>query len=146
MSEQPVWTVAALPAAIFGVLSGTFLLSQSLKCAGDLAAILDGETGRTALIPMLRHALTHPLDLLPFALPPFLGVWLLLIANARLRHVPVLAVGVGLFPFIALILGGMMVAPRICDTGPDPLVLAVISGGALAALAAGIFVYGSRRA
>ena len=146
MSEQPLWAVAAVPAAFFAVLSGTFLLGQSLKCAGDLAAVLDGETGRAALIPMLRHALTHPLDFLPFAVPPFLGVWALLIANARLRHLPALAVGVGLFPFIALIVAGILLAPGICETGPNPLLLAVMAGGVLAALAGGIFVYGSRRA
>ncbi len=146
MSKQPLWVAAAVPAAIFAVLSGTFLQSQSLKCAGDLAAILDGTTGKTALIPMLHHALTHPLDLLPFALPTFLGVWLLLMANARLRHHPALTVSVGLFPFIALIVGAYVIAPRICNTGPDAQLLAFIAGGFLAVLAAGIFVVGSRRA
>lgn len=146
MSDQPSWVIAAVPATMFGLLSGSFLLGLSLKCAGDLAAVLDGETGRAALIPLLRHALGHPLDVLPFAIPPFLGVWMLLIANARLRHSPALAVGVGLFPFIALILVGVLLAPGMCDTGPNPLVLGIIAFTVLAALAGIIFVYGARRA
>jgi len=145
MSEQPLWAAAAVPAAIFAVLSGTFLLSQSLNCTGELKAILDGVTGKAALLPMLRHALTHPLDVLPFALPTFLGIWFLLMANAKLRHHPVLAVSVGLFPFIAFILGAYVMAPRICNTGPDALLLALIAGGLLTALAAGVFVFGSRQ-
>ena len=145
MSDQPSWAVAAIPATMFGLLSGTLLLGLSLKCAGDLAAVLDGVTGRAALIPMLRHAATHPLDVLPFAIPPFLGVWMLLIANARLRHVPALAVAVGLLPFIALVLVGILLAPGICDTGPNPVTLGVIAFGVLAALAGIIFVYGARR-
>jgi hypothetical protein len=140
VSEQPIWVAAAVPATVFSVLYGTFLLGQSLKCTGDLDAILDGVTGRAALLPMLRHALTHPVDLLPFAMPVFLGIWLLLLANARLRHRPSLGVIVGLFPFVALIVGAVVMAPRVCDPGPSALSLALISGGLFAALAVGIFV------
>jgi hypothetical protein len=140
MCEQPMWVVAAAPAAIVSVLCGTFLLGQSLKCTGDLEAILDGVTGRAALLPMLRHAVTHPVDLLTYALPVFLGVWLLLLANSRLRHRPPLAVILGLFPFVALIVGSVAIAPHVCDLGPSALSLALVSGGFFAAFAAGIFL------
>lgn len=138
VAEQPVWVTAAIPAAAFSVLAGTFLLGQSLKCTGDLDAILGGATGRQALLPMLRHGLTHPVDLLTYTVPIFLGIWALLCANALLRHLPQLAVVMGLFPFALLIVGVVVLAPGVCGPGPGPMALALISGGLYAALAGGI--------
>ena len=73
MSEQPAAVIAAIPAAAVGLLGGTFLLGQALRCSGELAAALGGATGRAAFGPMLRHALTHPVDLLTYALPILAG-------------------------------------------------------------------------
>jgi hypothetical protein len=120
------------------LLAGTFLLGQSLRCSGALEAVLDGATGRAAFGPMLRHALTHPVDLLTFALPVVMGIWVLLWANVRLRQHRALALAVGFFPFVALIVGALVLGPRMCGPGPGPMAVALLAGGLFAALAAGI--------
>lgn len=137
-SERQVWVAAAGPAVLGGVLFGSVLFGLSLKCSGDLEAVLGGATGKQALVPMLLHALTRPVGLLAFALPLFLGLWALLVAVPRLRHRPALSVAVGLFPFVALTVGAYAVSPHVCDPGPSAQALALMSGGILAALAGGI--------
>ncbi|MEZ5797148.1 MAG: hypothetical protein R3D63_06505 [Paracoccaceae bacterium] len=137
---------AALVAALAALLFGSVLYGLSLSCTGALAALSEGANARQALIAVLRQSLTHPMDLLPYALPVFLGILALLLAVGRLRHLPLLAVALGLFPFAAMTIGLYVLSSRVCNAGPDALILAQLSGGLFAALAALIHLAARRRA
>lgn len=136
MPDRPLWVAAAGPALLGGLVFGAAFFGLSLKCTGELEPILGDATGRQALVPMLRHGLTHPIGLLTYALPIFLGIWTLLLATPRLRHRPALTVALSLFPFPALIVLAYVMAPRVCDPGPGALTLTLLAGGFFAALAA----------
>lgn len=131
---------AALPALLVALLLGSGLYGIDLLCAGTLQEVTAGIDGKGGLIPVMLKAFEDPAGALPLMGPVAVGLGALLMANARLRSRPQMAIAITLLALAVPVLLFVVATPQVCWFGLSGQMLSLSYAGVTTALAGVIWL------